>query len=213
MPSTARGRSSIAITTGAAAAISDSSVSFGDQMVPYPTTVPKVFTLRNVGTAPLRLTSITTSGPHAADFGVVLPGLPLDLAPAASVEIATTFTPSALGARQAALRVASDDPGKGDFFVALTGKGIAAGPDIALYAGAGTSGPELFDDAGVQTFSETTVDGEATVKTFTIANKGYLDLTGIKLSKAGPDAGDFVIGAPATTTVAWAGHSCYWWRA
>ncbi|MGW7719817.1 choice-of-anchor D domain-containing protein [Streptomyces chartreusis] len=85
--------------------------------------------LTNDGVSHLHPASCTVTGPDAADFAVVPPGL----TPAGSVppegrrEVAIAFTPSATGARSAALRVDSDADGS-PHTVRLTGVGLPPGP-------------------------------------------------------------------------------------
>ncbi|GBF06815.1 glycosyl hydrolase family protein [Deinococcus aerius] len=86
------------------------------------TGAPQAVTLRNRGSAPLRINSVELTGKNAADFRLVNPpAWPLTLPPGASAEVATSFTPNEVGALQAALRVTSDALGKPAQTVGLYG--------------------------------------------------------------------------------------------
>ena len=202
IPPIVRGIRAIALHDQALAVIGDSIVDFGPQMIGFPTAA-KTITLRNPGTEPLRVSSVTISGTCAADYSITAPMLPLDLAPSASVDLPVTFTPLGSGNRFATLRIASDDPARENFFVSLAGTGITAAPDIAVFEGAGTDGQELGDNFLTHAFPETVVNGQSSVRTFTILNKGYLNLTGIKLSKISGYPDDFVLGAPSVASLAY----------
>ena len=198
-PTNATGIRAITISDQATAAVGDSTLDFGLQMSPYP--IAKTITLRNTGTEPLHLSSVTLSGTGATSYSITAPMLPLELAPSGSVDLPVTFTPQGLNYRRATLQITSDDPVKEKFLVPLTGYGITAAPDIAIFEGDPADGRELADFFDTQTFPETAVNGQDTVKTFTIVNKGYLTLTGIKLSKSTGNRDDFLIGAPSVTSL------------
>ncbi|MCW1885216.1 choice-of-anchor D domain-containing protein [Luteolibacter flavescens] len=195
----ARGKS-LAVNNFITGVILTPNLPFGNQTVSYPS-APKTVTVRNSGIEPLQVTGITLSGTNAADFALDLPALPLELAPSASVEIAATFTPSGLSYHQAVLQIASNDPDNGNLTIDLSGTGVPAAPEIAIFDTTGPDAIELVDYKGTQVFPETTVDGTATVKTFTIVNQGYLDLTGIAISKDGNHRGEFQYSEPEVTTL------------
>ncbi|MFC5846884.1 malectin domain-containing carbohydrate-binding protein, partial [Deinococcus petrolearius] len=77
---------------------------------------PQAVTLRNAGTGPLQVTSLTLGGPNAGDFvlgapNLPAPALPLTLQAGASVSVPVQFAPrQALGALRATLGIGSDDP-------------------------------------------------------------------------------------------------------
>lgn len=106
-----------------------STVAWGSVTVGSP--VEKTFTIRNNGTTPLTIGGLTFDGTGAASFS-------LDTSPAASVAAGRTttfsvlFSPSTVGAKMAALHIASSDPGVGAAFdIALCGTATAAPPAIA----------------------------------------------------------------------------------
>jgi uncharacterized repeat protein (TIGR01451 family) len=85
------------------------------------TTSPQVMTLTNKGGSPLTITSVGITGANAGDFaGTSACGSPV--AAGASCQIKVTFTPTASGARTAALAVSDNAPGSPQS-VALSGTG------------------------------------------------------------------------------------------
>jgi hypothetical protein len=83
-------------------------------------------TLTNVGNTPVTAIAIAVSGANAADFAVTVPCSVTALQPNQSCVATVTFTPSAIGARSAALSVTSSDPSS-PATVLLTGTGASAG--------------------------------------------------------------------------------------
>jgi|GEM_PF-714979 len=82
----------------------------------------RTFTVRNSGTEDLTGLSLSVSGTHAVDFVAGNLGA-VSLAPAASTTFTVTFTPSALGARSAVLKIASNDVSENPFEISLAGTG------------------------------------------------------------------------------------------
>ena len=96
------------------------------------TSAPLTATLKNTGAATLNITSITVTGTNAADFTKGTTTCGATLAAAAFCTVNVTFTPSASGARSAALRF-TDNAAGSPFAFALTGTGAAvAVPGISL---------------------------------------------------------------------------------
>ncbi len=141
------------------------SIGFGNQNVPV-TSAAKTFTITNTGTGDLTLGAITKDGSHPGDFSVGALGA-TTLAPAASTTFTVTFRPGTVGARSAALHIASNDSDENPFDIALTGTGVgtlyaanfgdnkvekfssATGADLGAFA-TGMGGPLgiAFDSAG-----------------------------------------------------------------
>jgi hypothetical protein len=105
---------------GPVASLSATSLSFGNQ--PYDgTSAAQTVTLSNAGNAALSITSIAITGTNASDFAQTNTcGSPV--AAGANCAIAVIFTPSALGARTAALSI-SDNASGSPQTVALSGTG------------------------------------------------------------------------------------------
>lgn len=153
------------------------------------------FTIRNVGNTNLTGLVITKDGANPGEFIVGAPGS-TNLAAGASTTFTVTFTPGALGERNAAVHIASSDSDENPFDIALTGTGVT--PEIGVQQPAGT---DLVDGAASIGFGTVNV-GNGAAKTFTITNSGSGNLTGLAITKDGANAGDFIVGAPESTTVA-----------
>ncbi|MFO1481807.1 MAG: choice-of-anchor D domain-containing protein [Verrucomicrobiaceae bacterium] len=80
-------------------------------------------------------------------------------------------------------------------------------PEIAVFDGNGTGGPERQSDTGSFSFPNTLVGASSAAQTFTIQNTGAFNLTGLAVTKGGAHPGDFTVGnlgvnslAPDSTT-------------
>lgn len=103
----------------------DGSGSVGYGSVPMAPGVTKSFTIRNAGNADLTGIAITTDGAQSGDFVVDVTGMSTTVLPGASTSFTVRFTPGAIGARAAALRIASNDLDEAVFDIDLTGTGTA----------------------------------------------------------------------------------------
>ncbi len=108
------------LTDGQAAA-----VDFGN--VQLTQSAQRQFTIRNAGTAALSISGVTFAGTHAADFAVS--GVPASVAPASTATFSVTFTPGALGARGATLRIANNDANENPFDFPITGNAVPLDTD------------------------------------------------------------------------------------
>jgi len=149
-------------------------------------------TIRNTGTSPLTGVDASLSGEQVSDF--VITDLPSStVSPGSSTAVTVRFTPSALGSRTTALRIASNDADENPFDLTLSGTGSA--PEVAVED---AGGADL--TSGVSTVSFGSADlGVAPSRTLTIRNTGTSPLTGVDASLSGGQATDFVItGLPSS---------------
>ena len=101
-------------------------------------TAPVHFVIRNVGVKPLTGLAISKDGTHAANFA--LSSLPkTTLAAGESMTVSVTFTPTGLGARTAAIHIASNDADENAFDIALAGTGLNNAPTISDVADRATN--------------------------------------------------------------------------
>ena len=84
----------------------------------------KTFTITNSGGAILAGVGITKSGANAADFIVSTLGV-TTVGTNSSIAFTVRFVPTAIGTRQAALQIASNDSDENPFDIALSGFGVA----------------------------------------------------------------------------------------
>lgn len=87
------------------------------------------FTMRNAGSMTLTDLAVSVDGAAQSDYTVNAASLPATVAPGASATFTVAFLPSQIGARAAALQIASNDPANHSFDIGLTGTGLyATGP-------------------------------------------------------------------------------------
>jgi hypothetical protein len=139
--------------------------------------VTQSFELRNDGSADLDVTSTTLVGADSTLFTIDSGGGAFTVAPGDSHSVVVRFLPDSLGAKSAALRIASDDPGEGTLDVALSGSGVE--PDIAVTPAA--------HDFGVVFL------GQSATQTFQVQNTGTWDLDVTSTTLVGADSTAFAI--------------------
>lgn len=168
-------------------------IDFGDVIATQNS--PRTFTIRNTGDGPLTGLALSVDGANASEF-VASALSSTTVAPNATATFVVTFTPTAAGARNAAVHVSSNDADENPFDIALTGNGVD--PEIAVEQPAASG---LADGASARDFGFADV-GNSTQLTFTIRNAGTANLTGLAASFAGTNASDFSAGAFGATTLA-----------
>jgi hypothetical protein len=149
----------------------------------------RTFTIKNIGTANLLNLAVSKTGTGSAQFTVVTTGMATTLAPGASTTFTVTFGPTgtAIGARTAAIRIASNDVNENPFDIALTGAGVV--PEIAVEQPAGTS---LVDGTASIAYGNVATD-TSNSRTFTLKNLGSGDLTGLAIAKDGTANAQFLV--------------------
>ncbi len=153
--------------------------------------VPTTFVIKNVGGSDLTGLSVISDGVDATSFKVTQPVT--NVVPSGgSTTFTVTFAPSAVGPRNATIRIASNDLEENPFDINVTGD--APLPDISV------EHPPTIDvaDGSSIAFGNVLLSASA-VKTFTIRNNslGNLGILGISLS--GANAADFTVSQPALT--------------
>lgn len=108
-------------------------IAFGIQIVGA-STAERALVIRNTGSSPLSITSVSIIGINASDF-IVNTNEMLTTVPALDGQISfgVTFRPSAVGQRIATLRVLSDDDDEGTHDIALTGTGMAGAAAVGNF--------------------------------------------------------------------------------
>jgi len=163
--------------------VSPSTLEFGDAVIL--TSASGTLQLRNLGGSALQVFS-SLVGEGAAHFAVTSGGGARTIMPGDSLAVTVVFSPSTVGAKAAALRIATNDPDAALVDIACTGVGIA--PDIDVV-------PVVADFGGV--FATT---GSAT-QSVIIRNVGTATLVVGSTVILGADAGSFTLtsgGAPRT---------------
>ena len=169
----------------------------------------RTFTIQNLGTANLNLTStspyVVISGANAADFSVTaIPSTPI--AGSGSTTFNVRFTPSAAGVRNATLTIANNDSDENPYDFAIQGTGFVPAPEINILGNATTivDGDTTPTTADFTDFGSTTVATPIT-RSFTIQNLGTanLNLTAAspRIVISGANAADFSVTVIPTTPI------------
>jgi hypothetical protein len=114
---------SVNIPRGTTATATANNTDFGS--TPIGVGVTRTFVIQNTDTGSLNITGITFTGANATDFALVTPPtFPATVAGNSSLTITVSFTPSAAGARNATINIASNDCDEANYDFALTGTGL-----------------------------------------------------------------------------------------
>lgn len=195
----------IALFTGAGTAVTDERQHNAAAYLFTPTSVgaasgAQTFTILNKGTAPLTGLALTKSGANPGDFSLGALGS-ASLAPGATTAFTVTFAPASSGLRTAQVQIASNDADENPFTLNVSGDNPA--PEIRVFEGATTAAfAERTSGIGTLSFDPVTVGGSGVARTITIQNTGTANLSGLAISMAGANAGDFMFTVPLTTTLA-----------
>lgn len=163
--------------------------------------ITRTYTISNSGTGPLTLGNVTLSGAAAADYSVTTQP-PASINVGSSATFSVRFAPTATGLRSAALSFSNNDANENPFNFNIQGTGVAAA-DVAVFTGNNTlPANERTDNVGTHAFANTAVGSSSAAQIFTIRNAGTASLTGIAVTVAGANAGDFSVSAPGATTLA-----------
>ena len=168
----------IEVTTNGGAGIEVGSwVDFGSTAMGVATN--QTLLIKNVGNATLTGISFEIIGSAKDDYGFgSVPGA--SLLDGGSSNLILSFTPSEMGARDATLRIRSDDPDESVYEIKLTGKAISA-PEIVVEYPAQT---DLTDGVSTVSFGNVPV-GASVTRELVIKNIGSAPLTGVSASVVG----------------------------
>jgi hypothetical protein len=152
---------------GPTTSLSASSLTFASQLVGTASSAQPV-TLQNAGNQALSITSISLTGANSGDFSLSQ-NCPSSLAANASCQINVTFTPTARGARTAALSLV-DSAANSPQSIALTGTGIA--PVANLSPGSLTFPGQFVGTTGLPENITLTNNGDAPLNISSIQASG-----------------------------------------
>jgi len=176
-------------TATAVVSISPPYINFGNQMLGIASS-PLVSTLTNIGNGALNISSVGLTGVNVGDFAETN-NCPATLAPKNSCNISITFTPTAVGARAAAVTVTDNAPGS---------------PQTISLSGTGTQ-PAVTLSPSALNFGNQTVGITSTQLGSTLKNTGNGTLTIASIGVTGSDSSEFVETNTCGTSVP-AGGSC-----
>jgi hypothetical protein len=142
----------------------------------------KEFTIKNVGTGNLFITSVSLTDGQTTQFRLNIMTMSSNVAPGDDTKFSVEFVPTETGGISAELSIDTNDPDEDPFVFTVTGTGESHPiPDIALYRGSTYYADGSRFDFGTVFFSES--------KTFTIENTGddELLINNILLVEGDPD--------------------------
>ncbi len=175
-------------------ALTEAHAHFGNQPVGV-TSPAQTFTIRNISPGLLTVSSVSVIGPQAADFIVNTSGMLNSFPASVSTTFTVSFKPGAVGARNATLRIVSNDTDEGTFDIALTGNGLNAPPTITASSLTRVAG----SPAAVASIAQVS-DSEqaANTLTATINNGANASINGVTVSGLTIDAAGLVTANVAT---------------
>ncbi|MDZ4329994.1 MAG: choice-of-anchor D domain-containing protein, partial [Flavobacterium sp.] len=164
----------------------------------------RTYTINNLGAATLNLGSITIGGTNASEFVATNP--PTSIAPQSSATFTITFTPTAIGTRNATLSFTTDDADENPYNFNIAGTGdTGVTPEINVQG----NGTDIIDGASAGSATNNTdfgsgLAGTPIVKTFTIQNLGTgpLTLTGMPRVVITGDGAFTVTTQPSSNSIA-----------
>jgi hypothetical protein len=160
------------------------------------TTATQIVTVTNSGTAPLTVSAAAITGANASDFMVSANTCSGNISAGGMCSISVTFTPSAAGARTAALTLTDNSGGTAgaqqSVTLSGTGNGVAAATVSVQSLAFGSS------NVGVTTAGQTV----------TLTNGGSAALTITSIAISGTNATDFGSSGNTCSTSLAAGSSC-----
>ena len=164
------------VTAAPTVSLSPASLSFGNQTT-NTTSTSQAITVTNNGPGVLTISSIAMTGTNAGDFAQTsnCPVSPSTLAASTNCTVNVTFTPTATGARSAALTIADDGNGS---------------PQSASLSGAGVV-PSVGLSPSSLTFAGQTINTTSAAQSVTLTNNGPGLLTIGSIAITGTNAGDF----------------------
>lgn len=148
-------------------------------------------TVTNTGNASLNFTSIAVAGTNAADFSSSN-NCGTTLAASAMCTITATFTPSAAGARTAAITL-TDNAADSPESIALSGQGLLLAPTATLSATSLTFAQQLVGSAG-------------SAQAVTLTNNGNTALAITSIVASGTNAADFAVTNTCGASLAVSAH-------
>jgi hypothetical protein len=172
-------------------------VDYGSYMVGS-TPANKTFTIKNEGNAVLTGIWVSIVDSAGAEYFMIGETGASSLFPHQSTTFTVAFNPRVAGHWTAAIMVYSNDADEGEFNITLWGNATEAVPEISVEQPKGSS---LVDGKTKKSFGSVRVGKAGIAKVFTIRNQGSANLKGLAITKSGKNAKDFVVTAPAKTTL------------
>jgi hypothetical protein len=179
---------------GPIAQLSPASLSFGSLTVGQASSA-LTLTISSVGGQALSLNTITITGTNPGDFSITgdTCHAPVALSPNSSCSELITFTPSATGARSAALTI-TDNASPSTQSASLSGTGLAPAPAVTLIPGSLAFGNVAMGSSAQQSIS--------------VQNSGTAALHISNIALGGANASDYSSSSASCTSAIAVGSSC-----
>jgi two-component sensor histidine kinase len=160
------------------------------------TAAAQTVTVTNSGSAPLTVTAATITGANSSDFAVSANTCTTSIAANGTCSISVTFTPTATGARAAALTITDNAGGTAGAQQSVPLSGTGAG------VAAVTLSPQTLS------FGSSNVGVASTAQSVMLTNSGSGTLSISSVTIGGTNAGDFAIGSNTCGVTLATGASC-----
>ncbi len=145
------------------------------------------FEIRNDGAANLLVQGIGVFGAQAPEFAITSGGTPPTLAPGARHTVTVRFAPISVGAKNAILRIVSNDASELTTDVSLTGTAILRLPEVVVT-------PSALDFGSIPALGSVT-------RNIRVANTGDAGLQVSAIAVTGADSLEFTLGTSTPFTV------------
>lgn len=148
-------------------------IDFGSQV--QGSGVNRTFSIENQGGSALTITNITITGSEFMINSAI--AFPLVIGPGGSELLDILLTGSSVGVFTETVTIINDDTDEANFNFDITGTITASPePEIVVYIGPNTSGPQIIDDQAAPLDFGSTVQGSNVTQQITIENQGTADL-------------------------------------
>jgi hypothetical protein len=172
----------------------------------------KTYHIENLGGAPLTVSDVYLTGPHAADFQIYFVSPtppPTGVVPAiagstvSKRDLTIRFSPTAPGNRTAYINIDSDDANESPYTFMIRGLGVVPQPDIAVYGNNAPNTQIINANTMIPTtvnntlFGTQVVGGAGELKSYRIRNTGEAALLALMgnpmIQVGGANPADFVV--------------------
>ncbi|MBN8459475.1 MAG: choice-of-anchor D domain-containing protein [Verrucomicrobia bacterium] len=147
---------------------------------------PVAFTIRNTGSAPLNLGTLTLAGADPGEFSLDTTGLDTTLGPAESTVFSLVFAPTSNGNKWATIVIPSDDPNESPYQIDVSAYSSPPPPSFEVTRGES----QLYSGESSVTFNDTTVGSTSDTETITVTNTGTEPLAAMSVGIEGGETGD-----------------------
>ncbi|MDX2189002.1 MAG: LamG-like jellyroll fold domain-containing protein, partial [Bacteroidota bacterium] len=161
------------------------------------TSITKTYTIENLGTATLNISTVQIIGLNTSDF-IITANPASSVIAGGSTTFSVQFINTIVGLREAIVRIINDDGNEGDYRFDIAGRGLVPGFNLVGNGEFTDNGSSLPSTTNGTNFTSTIV-GLPITQTYTIYNYGN-SILGISLVTI-IGSGDFTISVPPASTI------------